>query len=286
MHHRTAGPPGRYPVQPSTPLGPDQVNVLLLLVELITFTWSGKGTRKFYTWGIQSSEGVVRGIQSGERIVKEKGNQFTWQNWHDFQLNCIEVIVNLKELVPIFWFQFIYLAFKLETDGQKLVISQNLTMIRSSITDTIRNCEGHFGHLVSSRNGNRGHGQQVYQKAPAVKELPAAEGQKALPAPDHQKAPPAPKPMKALPAPSSGRNVTQEKSVPLPQPVSAPKPKGTAQGTSRKKPTEEAQASKPMVDHQPMVTRRQAASRAGGLRSGGGSGQTDTRVASGNPSKT
>jgi hypothetical protein len=31
MHHRAAGPPGRCPVQPSTPPGPDQVNVLLLL---------------------------------------------------------------------------------------------------------------------------------------------------------------------------------------------------------------------------------------------------------------
>jgi hypothetical protein len=35
-----------------------------------------------------------------------------------------------------------------------------------------------------------------------------------------------------------------------------------------------------------METRRQAASRAGGLRSGGGSGSTDTCVAQGNPSKT
>jgi hypothetical protein len=63
-------------------------------------------------------------------------------------------------------------------------------------------------------------------------------------------------------------------------------PKGTAQGTGRKNPTEEAKASHPMVDHHPVVTRRQEASRAGGLRSGGGSGKTDTRVASGNPSKT
>jgi hypothetical protein len=36
----------------------------------------------------------------------------------------------------------------------------------------------------------------------------------------------------------------------------------------------------------PMETRRQAASRAGGLQSVGGSGQTDTCVAQGNPSKT
>jgi hypothetical protein len=59
------------------------------------------------------------------------------------------------------------------------------------------------------------------------------------------------------------------------------------------KPVPEAKASKPVngqespetkVSH-PMQTRRQA-SRAGGLRSGGGSGQTDTCVASFNPSKT
>jgi hypothetical protein len=39
------------------------------------------------------------------------------------------------------------------------------------------------------------------------------------------------------------------------------------------------------ADTSPMVTRSQA-NRAGGLRSGGGSGQTDTSVAQGNPSKT
>jgi hypothetical protein len=59
------------------------------------------------------------------------------------------------------------------------------------------------------------------------------------------------------------------------------------------KPVSEAKASKPVkgqespetkVSH-PMET-RQHASRAGGLRSGGGSGQTDTCVAQGNPSKT
>jgi hypothetical protein len=90
---------------------------------------------------------------------------------------------------------------------------------------------------------------------------------------------PAQEPMKALPAPSKGENFTQEKSVPPPQPVSAPKPKGTAQRTSRPKPTTEAKASHPMAT-------RKTASRAGSLRSGGGSGQTDTCVAQGNPSKT
>jgi hypothetical protein len=127
------------------------------------------------------------------------------------------------------------------------------------------------------------------QSLPPVLALPAPDSQKALPAPDAQlalsapegqKVLPAPEPQKALPAPSTGRNIAQEKAVPPPQPVSAPKPKGTAQGTSRKKPTEEARASKPME------TRRQAASRAGGLRSGGGLGQPETRVVPSNPSKT
>jgi hypothetical protein len=51
-------------------------------------------------------------------------------------------------------------------------------------------------------------------------------------------------------------------------------------GTKVPPPTKEQQAPK-----HPMETRGQA-SRAGGLRPGGGSGQTDTRVAQGNPSKT
>jgi hypothetical protein len=61
-----------------------------------------------------------------------------------------------------------------------------------------------------------------------------------------------------------------------------------------KKPVPESQASKPRKGQEspetkvstPMVTRRQETSRAGGLRSGGGSGQTGTRVAKGNPPKT
>jgi hypothetical protein len=32
MHHPAAGPPGRCPVQPSTPLGPDQVNVIIIII--------------------------------------------------------------------------------------------------------------------------------------------------------------------------------------------------------------------------------------------------------------
>jgi hypothetical protein len=85
----------------------------------------------------------------------------------------------------------------------------------------------------------------------------------ALFAPEPQKALPAPEPQKALPAPSKGRNVTQEKLVPPPMQVSAPKPKKAA--ASQKAP-------KPMADHHQMVTRGQAASRAGGLRGMVGSG--------------
>jgi hypothetical protein len=60
------------------------------------------------------------------------------------------------------------------------------------------------------------------------------------------------------------------------------------------KPTTGAKAPKPAKGQEspeakashPMATRTRNASRAGGLRSGGGSGQTDTCVAQGNPSKT
>jgi hypothetical protein len=31
MHQSAAGPPGRCPVQSSTPLGPDQVNVIIII---------------------------------------------------------------------------------------------------------------------------------------------------------------------------------------------------------------------------------------------------------------
>jgi hypothetical protein len=60
------------------------------------------------------------------------------------------------------------------------------------------------------------------------------------------------------------------------------------------KPVPEAKASKPTkgqespetkVSH-PMVTRGKEVSRAGGLRPGSGSGQTDTRATKGRPSKT
>jgi hypothetical protein len=57
---------------------------------------------------------------------------------------------------------------------------------------------------------------------------PKETSQLALPAPDLQKALPAPDSQLALPAPTKGGNVTQEKLVPAPQPVSAPKPKKAA----------------------------------------------------------
>jgi hypothetical protein len=58
MHHREAGPTGRCPVQPNTPLGPDQVNALLWLL-LLSYRALGDGSgyvgtdlnlRKGYEW--------------------------------------------------------------------------------------------------------------------------------------------------------------------------------------------------------------------------------------------
>jgi hypothetical protein len=72
----------------------------------------------------------------------------------------------------------------------------------------------------------------------------------------------------------------------VPKPVLSPqkdtpdvKKTGTKGARAVNQPKEEQKSSKPME------TRGQA-SRAGGLRSGGGSGQKDMRVAKGNPSKT
>jgi hypothetical protein len=72
------------------------------------------------------------------------------------------------------------------------------------------------------------------------------------------------------------RAIARAKKMAAPKSTSAG---GTAQRMGRSKPMEEAKAS------YPMQARRQA-SGAGGLRSGGGSGKTDTCVAQGNPSKT
>jgi hypothetical protein len=77
--------------------------------------------------------------------------------------------------------------------------------------------------------------------------------------------------------------------TPVSAPVDPPSPKGkkpvmkaavSQKAPAVQKPVPKAKASKPME------TRRQAASRAGGLRPVGGSGQPDTCVAQGNPSKT
>jgi hypothetical protein len=82
-----------------------------------------------------------------------------------------------------------------------------------------------------------------------------------------QKSLPAALPMKALPAP-------------LPEPVPEAKASKPTKGKGQESP-------RPAADPHPMATRRQrTASGAGGLRSGGGSGQTDTRVTKGHPSKT
>jgi hypothetical protein len=77
--------------------------------------------------------------------------------------------------------------------------------------------------------------------------------------------------------------------TPVSVPADSPSPKGrkpvakavaSQKAPAVQKPVPEANASKPME------TRKQAASRAGGLRPVGGSWQTDTCVAQGNPSKT
>jgi hypothetical protein len=72
------------------------------------------------------------------------------------------------------------------------------------------------------------------------------------------------------------------------KPVQAPQ-KGTTQeskGKESKGPRTVNQPKEEQKSSKPMETRRQEASRAGGLRPAGGSGQKDTRVAKGNPSKT
>jgi hypothetical protein len=82
----------------------------------------------------------------------------------------------------------------------------------------------------------------------------------------------------ALPAPEPEQKAAASSQAPADQPKGAKAP-------PRKKGQESPGTKVPT----PMQTRRQAkekeASRAGGLRPGGGSGQTDTCVAQGNPSK-
>jgi hypothetical protein len=117
-----------------------------------------------------------------------------------------------------------------------------------------------------------------------------AESALALPAPEPQKPLPAPEPRQPTPVPSDSEDQDemsedQKRAANLGRKMSK---------RATQKPVPEAKASKPVKGQEspgtkvpkPMETRRQAASRAGGLRSGGGSGQTGTCVASGNPPKT
>jgi hypothetical protein len=100
-----------------------------------------------------------------------------------------------------------------------------------------------------------------------------------------------------VPAPVSVPEPTRQPTpVSVPADPHSPKGKRTAakaaasqKAPAGQKPVPEAKASKPVPEakaSKPMETRRQAASRAGGLLSVGGSGQTGTRVAQGNPPKT
>jgi hypothetical protein len=108
---------------------------------------------------------------------------------------------------------------------------------------------------------------------PNVPALLAPEPQKALPAPPVLKALPAPEPQ-STPVSSDTEDQSemtedQKCCARMGKKLSQ---RSTAQRTSRSNPTTEAQAS------HPMATRRREASRAGGLRPGGGLEQMDTRV--------
>jgi hypothetical protein len=115
-------------------------------------------------------------------------------------------------------------------------------------------------------------------REPIPESLAAGEPQKALPAPPKLLALNGPESRIPTPVNSDDERMTEDQKR-LAKVGKKMSRKGTAQGTSRPKPATEAQASHPMAT-------RKTASRAGSLRSGGGSGQTDTCVASGNPSKT
>jgi hypothetical protein len=103
---------------------------------------------------------------------------------------------------------------------------------------------------------------------------------KGIPMPPYAKRIPDP----VVPAPAKGATLEIKKAAappraPADQPIGAkasPPTKGHPKGQE----SPEAKAS------HPMAKRTRSASRAGGLRSEGGSGQTDTCVAQGNPSKT
>jgi hypothetical protein len=104
----------------------------------------------------------------------------------------------------------------------------------------------------------------------SVPALPAPEPQKALPAPELL-ALPGPEPRIPTPVNSDDEEVSEEQKRMIARGKKMAR-RGTAQGRSSPKPTEGAKALHPMAT-------RKTASRAGSLRSGGGSGQTDTCVA-------
>jgi hypothetical protein len=53
VYQSAAGPTGRCPVKPSTPLGPDQVNVIIIVI--ITNMWQGvEYLRPIFVTGLQS----------------------------------------------------------------------------------------------------------------------------------------------------------------------------------------------------------------------------------------
>jgi hypothetical protein len=119
--------------------------------------------------------------------------------------------------------------------------------------------------------------------------VPASDPHKALPAPELL-ALPAPEPRKPTPV-SSDTEDQEEMTEDQKRWARTGKKKAT---TASRNPVPEAKASNPVKGQEspetkvskPMETRAKTASRAGGLRPGGGSGQTDTCVAQGNPSKT
>jgi hypothetical protein len=55
MHHPAGGPPGRCPVQPSTPMGPDQVNVYLFIY-LYLAPWGTLKTKELLLFGNHSAK--------------------------------------------------------------------------------------------------------------------------------------------------------------------------------------------------------------------------------------
>jgi hypothetical protein len=161
--------------------------------------------------------------------------------------------------------------------------------ISSSDDDDLSQSEWIWSQTKGCVRKNKAWVKRIAESALA---LPAPEPQKALPAPDLKalpapdpkelKAPSAPEPKQRIPTPVNSDdegNLSEDQKRHLATAKKMSK-RSTAQSTSRLKPVTEAQAA------QPMETRRQAASRAGGLRPGGGSGQTGTCVAQGNPSKT